>query len=116
MEGKKMGSRNQRASATEKWEQRISECQRSELTVASYCKEHNLPKSTYYLWQKKLRDKKRLDGKKITRQKEKKFIEVSCQGVCDPKINLFFKNGIRLELPEAVGSNLLNNLLNRMTN
>lgn len=40
---------------TTNWARIIEECNNSGKTVAEFCKEHNIAKSTYYLWQQRIR-------------------------------------------------------------
>ena len=36
------------------WQQRMTECQRSNLTVTDWCTEHQIAPATYYYWHKKI--------------------------------------------------------------
>ena len=36
------------------WEERIHACQNSDLTVAAWCREHQISVATYYYWRKRV--------------------------------------------------------------
>ena len=102
------------------WARIIEECNNSGKTVAEFCKEHNIAKSTYYLWQQRIRgmilDKADGMSNLMTVCDESSFAEISLPvrntgsfaDVCPTvEINI---GSTTIKLSNSVSPELLNNL------
>lgn len=102
------------------WARIIEECNNSGKTVAEFCKEHNIAKLTYYLWQQRIRgmipDKANGITNLMTVGDESSFAEISVSvrntgsfaDVCPTvEINI---GSTTIKLSNSVSPELLNNL------
>ena len=102
------------------WARIIEECNNSGKTVAEFCKEHNIAKSTYYLWQQRIRgmipDKADGMSNLMTVGDESSFAEISVPvrntgsfaDVC-PSVEINI-GSTTIKLSNSVSPELLNNL------
>ena len=69
----------------EQWAALIQQCQASEMTIRSWCKENSIKEGTYYYWLKRIREKlyiKQLPAKQPKEPDPVSFAKVNLNTTC----------------------------------
>lgn len=80
--------------------QHIESCKSGSLTVAAYCKEHDLAPSNYYYWQKRLMRPAVKGG----------FVEL-CPSAVRDTVSIRFPNGVQITFSGSVATTVLKELV-----
>lgn len=89
----------------EEWAERISEQQRSGISVKQFCKDHGLTEYSFYSWRKRVQEKNSVRFALVERRGERQ--ELPTEGV----LELVLTSGERLRIGGAVDAATLRTVL-----
>ena len=86
------------------------------LTIADFCRRHQIRPNTFFYWKKKLRENGKSDsGDSHNLTRSSGFVPITLSSTQDnslpDKIELYFPTGIRASIPVSAGSNAIHTII-----
>lgn len=93
------------------WQDTIKNWRDSGLSVRQFCKDRDLPNSSFYYWRKKLTKTKASETGRQKAKKASTFIEVSIQDGGSSTLELVLTSGNTLKISPSIDNRALSNVL-----
>jgi len=93
------------------WQTKVAECRSSGLQVRAWCAAHHISTSTYYGWEREVRNAAIQEQTELTVNTPPEFAEVPAAAQKRSEAIVLEYGGFRMEIPESINEKALRTIL-----